>query len=668
MDFNTNKKYQQLITGFLLLLLLGATAFYIANPTSDNHIRTESNITSKAVTGAPQLTPVPRTEAQAIAQKGGKQKRKERQQESLKAVGSPKKPSATFSLWKKVTIAIVVIILITPTLVVRFSPILPFVLGLPSGCREKVIQEDFRKKLEEINAYKETFGDGDNKGAPDITGTIVHYDFEGKEDKGGNKLEGYYLYRKDTPPSQAKSNRKLIIFYDPMGFYFVRDFCNYVGIPIMRKHPTMDLFVAGRRGLTPKTKERSERDFYEDADAAFLWAKGQGYPEGNIYIYGDSLGTTRAFHVAMQEGRKIGGLIVDGAFSSIFQMLIDPSGISRALFFMGPWIVRAIRTLGILGYPGLYYHLDSLAKVKAMKEVLFPVLIIRGKKDIQISLSHSEDLFKAIQSKNKNNVFFSQPHDSGHNTSSNVGESGMYREVEIIKKIKEDIVTAQEEESKVDGYIGQLEAVANNKTERESLESKIISKIEAKAKKTIAGMTEEQKYWLNIGVLAKEFLDSMLQVEKQKPENEWTTTKNEVLENLEKLRNIYNNNHKELELQSLDRYISKLKNATTQGHILLSDILSVTEDNTSKAQLCWRSLASISKEATRDSNFIQEKLNNLKSYYTKEIPRKKESLLKAQKKVAFYRTFISMVEAFIDKKWKVLEAKIGALELAVNEE
>jgi fermentation-respiration switch protein FrsA (DUF1100 family) len=119
-------------------------------------------------------------------------------------------------------------------------------------------------------------------------------------------------------------------------------------------------------GLTPG--QPSEKNVCEDAMAAFDYAVNQlGVPSTRLLLYGRSLGSGPAVHLAAQD--KGVGLILEAAFVSAFRTVTNVA--------LLPW--------------------DRFHNLGKMNRVRCPVLVIHGDRDRTVPISHGRRLFAAAR-------------------------------------------------------------------------------------------------------------------------------------------------------------------------------------------------------------------------------------------------------------------------------
>ena len=137
------------------------------------------------------------------------------------------------------------------------------------------------------------------------------------------------------------------------------------------------VFAIDYRGFGKSDGEMpSEEGVYEDAHVAWRWLVAHERDPAKRYVYGHSLGTAVATHVATDEGARDGmaGLILEGGFTSLPEMAkaLAPSWLPI------DWLV----TQG-------FETIDKIAKVPA------PVLLVHGTGDRLVPHRFSEALYAA---------------------------------------------------------------------------------------------------------------------------------------------------------------------------------------------------------------------------------------------------------------------------------
>ena len=112
----------------------------------------------------------------------------------------------------------------------------------------------------------------------------------------------------------------------------------------------------------------SEKSCYEALDAVIRFATDElGFPRERIILYGRSLGAGPSIEMCCHE--KYGGLIIEGAFTSVF----------KVAFGVG-WL-----------------PMDRFRNLKKISTIDEPTLVIHGSKDEVVPFAQGEALFDALQ-------------------------------------------------------------------------------------------------------------------------------------------------------------------------------------------------------------------------------------------------------------------------------
>jgi len=126
------------------------------------------------------------------------------------------------------------------------------------------------------------------------------------------------------------------------------------------------------RGYGKSQGKPSELGTYEDAETAFSWLVGRGFPENRILALGESLGGGVAAELAARHP-AMGGLVLQSTFTSLIEL-------GSELFPFLP-----VRTLA-------RYHYDTVGK---LPHIHCPVLILHSRSDTLIPFHHAERNFAA---------------------------------------------------------------------------------------------------------------------------------------------------------------------------------------------------------------------------------------------------------------------------------
>ena len=122
----------------------------------------------------------------------------------------------------------------------------------------------------------------------------------------------------------------------------------------------------------------SEESVYEDAHAAWRWVVEREREPAKRFVYGHSLGTAVATHLASDEGTRdgMGGLILEGAFTNLPEMAaaLAPSWLPIDKLVTQQFDTRS-----------------KIARVPA------PVLIVHGTEDRMVPYRFSQSLYAAAR-------------------------------------------------------------------------------------------------------------------------------------------------------------------------------------------------------------------------------------------------------------------------------
>jgi fermentation-respiration switch protein FrsA (DUF1100 family) len=130
------------------------------------------------------------------------------------------------------------------------------------------------------------------------------------------------------------------------------------------------LLLIDYHGYGKSRGEPHEAGLYMDGRAAMAWLQGKGFGDGDIIIFGKSLGGGVACEIA--QDRKLKALILESTFTSL-------ASVARNLFPFLP-----------LGIP-LGERYDSAAKLPRAR---CPVIIIHGERDELIPVQEGMDLYR----------------------------------------------------------------------------------------------------------------------------------------------------------------------------------------------------------------------------------------------------------------------------------
>jgi fermentation-respiration switch protein FrsA (DUF1100 family) len=136
-----------------------------------------------------------------------------------------------------------------------------------------------------------------------------------------------------------------------------------------------DTLIIDYRGYGRSSGTPSESGLYADALAAYDWlTKSRRVDPKRIVVYGESLGTAAAVHLATEA--KTAGVIVESGFTSLTE-------VAQGMFPFLPvrWILK--------------HRFNSIDKVSRIDA---PLLILHSRQDELFEMSHPERLLAAAQS------------------------------------------------------------------------------------------------------------------------------------------------------------------------------------------------------------------------------------------------------------------------------
>lgn len=169
--------------------------------------------------------------------------------------------------------------------------------------------------------------------------------------------------------------------------------------PMIQKISTVgiNIFAYDYRGYGTSEGTPTEQNAYQDAQTAYDYlTQTLKIPPQQIIIYGRSVGGGSALDLATKN--KSAGLILESTFISAFRVIIP--------------------------FPILPFN--KFVNLDKIKDVTCPLLIIHGKKDRLINISHGETLFKAAPSPK----MFWWVEEAGHNNLFSVAGDRYNRKIE----------------------------------------------------------------------------------------------------------------------------------------------------------------------------------------------------------------------------------------------
>jgi fermentation-respiration switch protein FrsA (DUF1100 family) len=136
------------------------------------------------------------------------------------------------------------------------------------------------------------------------------------------------------------------------------------------KNMNINFLIISWRGFSGNLGKPSEKGLYEDGKSTINWLKRKGLKDNDIVLYGESLGTGIATHIA--QNQKFAGVILESPFTSM---------------------VDAAKNV----YP--YFPIKLLLKDKyendkKIKNVNSPILIMHGEADKIVPFWMGEKMYK----------------------------------------------------------------------------------------------------------------------------------------------------------------------------------------------------------------------------------------------------------------------------------
>ena len=131
----------------------------------------------------------------------------------------------------------------------------------------------------------------------------------------------------------------------------------------------LNFLIIAWRGFSGNKGKPSEKGLYEDGRSAINWLLSKGIKKENIIIYGESLGTGVATHLA--QNKKFAGVILETPFTSM---------------------IKAAKTF----YPYIPVRLlikDKFENEIKIKNISSPILIMHGEKDQIVPFKMGKRIF-----------------------------------------------------------------------------------------------------------------------------------------------------------------------------------------------------------------------------------------------------------------------------------
>ena len=136
------------------------------------------------------------------------------------------------------------------------------------------------------------------------------------------------------------------------------------------KEMDINFLIISWRGFSGNLGKPSEKGLYEDGESAINWLKRKGLKDNDIVLYGESLGTGIATHVA--QNHKFAGVILESPFTS----MVD------AAKNVYPY------------FPIRFLLKDKYENDKKIKNLKSPILIMHGEADKIVPFWMGKKMYK----------------------------------------------------------------------------------------------------------------------------------------------------------------------------------------------------------------------------------------------------------------------------------
>ncbi|KAF0743064.1 hypothetical protein Ae201684P_000751 [Aphanomyces euteiches] len=224
---------------------------------------------------------------------------------------------------------------------------------------------------------------------------------------------GYRFYR---PSSQPDSYESVILLFHGNA-EIAPDYDSASKELSAMKSPAA-LLVVDYRGYGWSSGEPSLTSLLSDAElvASQLGSVPKLNPSVPVVLFGRSLGSQCAIHLANKFPDRFSGLVLESSFHAILQL---PSVKTLAMMLPG-----GAGMLNML--PEIFHSLDKIKHLQSM-----PVMVIHGTDDEIAPLEQAKELFQACSSTNKK---FQQLPNAGHNDLVHRHRTTYYAALEILLK------------------------------------------------------------------------------------------------------------------------------------------------------------------------------------------------------------------------------------------
>ena len=136
----------------------------------------------------------------------------------------------------------------------------------------------------------------------------------------------------------------------------------------------LNYLIFAYRGFNGSKGKPSEKGLYEDAENILYWLKSNKIFENNIIIYGESLGTAIAVHIA--QNKNFSGIILEAPFTSMIEL-----GQKYYPIFPVKFLLK-----------------DKYESFKKINKIKSPVLVMHGKKDKIVPFYMGKQIFEILPS------------------------------------------------------------------------------------------------------------------------------------------------------------------------------------------------------------------------------------------------------------------------------
>ena len=136
----------------------------------------------------------------------------------------------------------------------------------------------------------------------------------------------------------------------------------------------LNYLIFAYRGFNGSKGKPSEKGLYKDAENILNWLKSNKIFENNIIIYGESLGTAVAVHIA--QNKNFSGIILEAPFTSMIEL-----GQKYYPIFPVKFLLK-----------------DKYESFKKINKIKSPVLVMHGKKDKIVPFYMGKQIFEILPS------------------------------------------------------------------------------------------------------------------------------------------------------------------------------------------------------------------------------------------------------------------------------